>query len=106
MPRRGKNGLTRRRILRALRENRGLLDRHSVKKIGLFGSYARGRPGARSDIDFVVEFARPTFDNFIGLSRDLEKLFGRRVDILTPEALAGMRVKTVAASIRESLTYV
>jgi hypothetical protein len=105
MKNRAKKGLTRRRILRVLRENRPLLDGYSVKKIGLFGSYAKGRPNERSDIDFLVEFAQPTFDNFIGLSRGLEKLFGRRVEILTPEALASVRVRGIADSIRKSLAY-
>jgi len=104
-PRQDKNALTRRAILRTLRTNRGLLDKHAVRRIALFGSYASGRQTATSDIDFLVEFERPTYDNFIGLSRGLEKLFGRKVEILTPEGLASIRVGSVAASIRKALAY-
>jgi hypothetical protein len=98
--------LTRRTILTTLRRNRELLDKYAVRRIGLFGSFASGRQTERSDIDFVVEFDRPTYDNFIGLSRELEKLFGKRVDILTPEGLESIRVRSVADSIRKSLAYV
>jgi hypothetical protein len=100
-----KAGLTRQAILRALRQNRGLLETHAVRKIALFGSYAKGRQTAKSDIDFLVEFERPTYDNFLGLSRDLERLFGRKVEILTPDGLATIRVKDIADDIRKALVY-
>lgn len=97
--------LTRRSILGTLRERRDLLDRYSVSRIALFGSYARGKPTAKSDIDFLVEFKEPTLANFMGLIRALEKLFGRRVDVLTPEGLNTIRVPTIGASIKKSLAY-
>lgn len=105
MNRRTKVGLTRQTILGVLRRNRGLLEKHAVRKIALFGSYAKGRPTANSDIDLLVEFERPTYDNFLGLSRDLERLFGRKVEILTPQGLASIRVKAIAESIRKTLAY-
>lgn len=103
---RHKAKLTRQSILTSLRHNRGLLDKYAVRRIGLFGSFASGRQTERSDIDLVVEFERPTYDNFMGLSRELEKLFGKRVDILTPEGLDSIRVRSVTDSIRKSLAYV
>jgi predicted nucleotidyltransferase len=33
----------------------------SVKRIGLFGSFARGEQKESSDIDILVEFEKPTF---------------------------------------------
>jgi predicted nucleotidyltransferase len=100
-----KNGLTREQILRTLRQNPSLLEKYAVKKIALFGSYAKGRQTLKSDIDFLVEFTQPTYDNFIGLSRELEKLFGRKVEILTPEGLNSIRVRGIAESIRKTLAY-
>jgi len=82
-----------------------LLDRYSVGKIALFGSYAAGRQTDTSDIDLFVEFDSPTFDNFMGLSRELETVFQRRVDILTPGGLASIRIPEIADSIRKSLAY-
>jgi len=63
-----------------------------VKKIGIFGSLARGddRPG--SDIDIEVEFEQgsDTYRNYIGLTWYLEELLGgRRVDLVTTRVLEG-----------------
>ncbi len=41
-----------------------------------------------SDVDVLVTFeGKATFDNFIGLKLELEDLFGRSVDLLTPNCL-------------------
>jgi hypothetical protein len=50
----------------------------------------------------MVEFEQPTYDNFLGLSKDLERLFGRKVDILTARGLESIRVKSIADGIRPS----
>ena len=100
-----RNSLTRQQILRTLRQNPKLLEYYAVKKIGLFGSYAKGRQNEKSDIDLLVEFTRPTYDNFLGLSRELEELFGRKVEILTPEGLESIRIKGIAEGIRKTLAY-
>jgi len=101
-----KSGLTRQGILSTLRRNADLLQKHSVRRIALFGSYATGRQSGKSDLDFLVEFERPTYDNFLGLSNDLERLFGRKVDLLTAQGLESIRVKSIADSIRKGLAYV
>jgi predicted nucleotidyltransferase len=61
-----------------------------VSRLGLFGSFVRQEQGADSDVDLLVEFApgKKTFDNFIQLSFLLEDLFGRRVELVTPESLS------------------
>jgi uncharacterized protein len=92
-------------IVDELRRNSDLLAKHAVRKIALFGSYATGRQTDKSDIDFLVEFEQPTYDNFLGLSKDLERLFGRKVEILTPEGLGSIRVRSIAESIRKRLIY-
>lgn len=98
--------LTKAQILKALKDNDDLLKQYSVKRIGLFGSYARGKQTPASDIDFIVEFERPTYDNFYGLCVSLERLFKRKVEVLTPDAVDSIRVAEVARSIRESVVYV
>jgi predicted nucleotidyltransferase len=98
--------LTKASIVRALREQDEDLKRFSVRRIGLFGSFARGQQHSASDIDFVVEFEKPTYDNFYGLSIFLENLFDRKVQILTPDGVDSIRVKEVARGIRESIEYV
>ena len=71
-----------------MKEHSDTLRKLSVKKIGLFGSYVSGEQKKRSDIDFVVQFENPTFDNFMDLVFSLEKSLGRRVDIATEGSLS------------------
>jgi uncharacterized protein len=101
-----KPSLTGRQILKTLQKHKALLKKYSVKRIGLFGSYAQGSPTQKSDIDFLVEFEHSTYDNFLGLIRELEKLFGRKVEVLTPDGVDSIRVDEVRQSIRDSVVYV
>lgn len=100
-----KNDLTREKIFTLLRKHQDTLMKYKVSRIALFGSYAVGKQTSKSDIDFLVEFDEPTFDNFMKLVDFLEKLFHKRVDLLTPEGVGGIRVKEVAESIKRSLLY-
>ena len=59
-----------------------------VKKIGVFGSFARGEEKGASDIDVLVEFKKPVdFFEFLDLKRFLETILKREVDLVTPKAL-------------------
>ncbi|MDO9538371.1 MAG: nucleotidyltransferase family protein [Thermoplasmata archaeon] len=80
--------------------------RFGVKRMGLFGSCARGEQTATSDVDMVVEFETSSFDNFMDLTFYLEELFGRKVDILTPAGIKSIRFKEVAENITRSVVYV
>lgn len=76
-------------VLRSLEEHRTTLKSLGVHRIGVFGSQARGDSRAQSDVDVLVEF-RPsskTFDAYLDLKSYLEKLLGRRVDLVVKEAL-------------------
>jgi len=64
-----------------------MLREYSVKRIGLFGSYVRSQQRRGSDVDFLVEFDKPTYDNFYDLSVSLERLFRRRVELVTHRSL-------------------
>jgi predicted nucleotidyltransferase len=63
---------------------------YGVKNIGLFGSFVRGDQTPLSDIDILVEFIpeKHTFDNFMEVAFLLENLLGRKVELITPEALS------------------
>lgn len=59
-----------------------------VRRIALFGSTARDEARDDSDLDLLVEFdVVPTLDAFVGLEFFLEDHLGRRVDLVTPDAL-------------------
>ena len=64
--------------------------RYHVKELSLFGSAARGEMGVDSDIDLMVEFDPEVHIGLIGfqsLAEQLEKLAGRRVDLVTKRGL-------------------
>ncbi len=101
-----KKALTKQKIITVLRQHQGILKNYKVRRIGLFGSYAIDKQNKKSDIDFLVEFEEPSFDNFMGLIEYLEKLFGKKVEVLTPEGVENIRIKEVAESIKKSVVYV
>ena len=77
-------------VLATLKKNKVLIkERFGVKKIGVFGSVARGEAKKESDVDVLVEFERDkkSFDNFMDLSFFLENLFGKKVDLITTSGL-------------------
>lgn len=41
-----------------------------------------------NDVDILVEFEVPTNDHFMNLAFFLEDLFGRRVELVTPDSLS------------------
>jgi predicted nucleotidyltransferase len=64
-----------------------LRERYGVRRLALYGSFAHGRPHARSDVDLVAELERPLGWDFVAMAHFLEQLLGRRVDITTFECL-------------------
>ncbi|HQZ71974.1 MAG TPA: nucleotidyltransferase domain-containing protein [Anaerolineae bacterium] len=94
-------------VVALLREQQSYLaSEYGVRRIGLFGSFANGLPDDASDVDLVVEFARPIGFRFIALGDYLERILSRRVDILTPDGLRAIRRVSVAESIAKSIVYV
>ncbi len=75
-------------VLAFLRDAREALGaRFSVRRIGLFGSVARGTAGDDSDIDILVELSEPTFDHYMDLKFFLEDRIGRPVDLVLADSL-------------------
>ena len=76
------------RIRQILREHSGELSRLGVRRLCLFGSYARGEAGPESDVDMVVDFSGETsFHRFMELKRCLIRLLGSEVDLVMRTAL-------------------
>ncbi len=99
--------MTREKVIEILRKELSyLVSEYGVKKIGLFGSYAKGTPAKGSDIDILVEFDRPIGLKFMEFAEYLEGLLGTRIDILTPAGIESIRIERVARSITESIVYV
>ena len=74
-------------IKQTLVDNRQTLRKYGVKRLGLFGSYVRETATSASDIDFLVELERMTFDDYMGLALFLEELFKKDVDLVTATSI-------------------
>ena len=82
--------MNRKQALQILSENRGRLNRFSVKDLYLFGSVARDEAIDSSDVDILVEFqpnAKIGLFQFARLQRFLSELLECEVDLATPDAL-------------------
>ncbi len=80
--------MTKEEIKKIILQNEWLLKKYSVKSISLFGSYLRDEQREDSDIDFLVDFEKDTYDNFINLVFKLEELFKKDVQVLTTSDLS------------------
>jgi len=98
---------TKEQTLALLKQNRDYLSTvYGVKKIGVFGSFAKGQATEESDVDIIVEFERPIGLRFVEFAEYLERLLGRKVDILTPGGLQGIRIASIARDIAAHIIYV
>lgn len=69
-------------ILKIIEENLETIRGFGVRSLGLFGSAVRGEATDSSDLDFIVELDKKTFDAYMDLKKFLEKLFGCKVDLV------------------------
>jgi len=99
--------MTREKVLGILRKELPyFISEYGVKRIGLFGSYAKGTPAKESDVDILVEFEKPIGLKFVEFAEYIERILGSKTDILTPAGIDGIRIKKVAESIKDSIVYV
>lgn len=80
------------------RELRALCRRYSVRRLGAFGSVLREDfDPKRSDIDLAVEFGRSKrhgpADQYFRFKESLERLLGRKVDLVELRAMPASRLK-------------
>ena len=78
---------TSQQIIDVVRSHREELRCLGVRRLGLFGSAARDEATEASDLDFLVEFDRKTFDAYMDVKELLERLFARRIDLVLAEAV-------------------
>jgi predicted nucleotidyltransferase len=63
---------------------------YGVKKVYLFGSYARGEACPGSDIDICIEKGNiQTLFELSGFFQDLEETLGNKIDLVTTAGLSG-----------------
>lgn len=90
-------------ILAKLKELKPTLyNDYSVKEIGLFGSFSDGTFSDDSDIDLIVELEKPIGWKFFSLELYLQKIFNRKIDLVTKNALK----EQIKDSILKKVNYV
>lgn len=79
--------LSRASILATLDAHADELRRLGAKSLALFGSLARGEGSDSSDIDLLVELQPKTFDAYMDVKLFLEKILGRKIDLVLADAV-------------------
>ena len=87
-------------IIKKLETNKKQIRRYRVKRIGLFGSFLKHKQRRGSDLDFLVSFKEPTFDNYIELKFLLERMFRKKVDLVVESNL-----KPALEYVKEEAVY-
>ncbi len=78
---------TKEQVLQLVEENLSALRRLGVRRLGLFGSCARGEATSTSDLDCVVEFDRKSFDAYMDLKFFLQDLFQCPIDLVLADTI-------------------
>jgi len=77
--------------------------RYGISRIGIFGSVARGEHKRSSDIDIYYEGKPQSLMSSFDLHGELEKLFGRKVDLVRKHSNIN---KYLQERINKELIYV
>jgi predicted nucleotidyltransferase len=88
--------------LATIQDHAAELRAFGARRVGVFGSCARGEERADSDVDVYVEFddEQRTYDNFFALHELLERLLGRRVDLVTDRSLTETKARLILPTVR------
>ena len=75
-------------ILFTLREQHERLGRrYPIRRLALFGSWARGDAQDKSDVDVLVDVDPSIGIRFVELAEELEQALGRHVDLVSIRAI-------------------
>ncbi len=75
---------------------------YAIKEIGLFGSFSDDSYTDESDIDILIELEKPIGWKIFTLEIYLEKILGRKIDLVTKSALK----EQIKDSILKQVNYV
>jgi predicted nucleotidyltransferase len=87
---------TKEEILKALAKDKPELQRRfKVRKMAIFGSYARGDQQPDSDVDIIVEVDPSIGLDFVTLAERIEKMLGVSVDLVSSRAVTPKAMKFI-----------
>ena len=97
------SGKTRDEILSLLFQNKSELERKfKVRRLAIFGSYARGDQRSDSDVDILVDIDPSIGLEFVTLADKIEQLLGLPVELVSRRAIKPAKFKY----IEQDLIYV
>lgn len=77
-----------------------LAARYPIRRMGVFGSYARGEQRETSDLDLLVDLGPgPTLIDLASLERELGERLGVRIDLALTDALKPRLAPRVLAEV-------
>ena len=92
--------ITKEEILNTLAKDKPELQRRfKVRKMALFGSYARGEQRADSDVDILVEVDPSIGLEFVTLAERIEKLLGVGVDLVSSRAITSKAMEFIGPEL-------
>jgi predicted nucleotidyltransferase len=91
-------------IKKLIKQHKDVLQKeYGVEKIGIFGSYMKNEATETSDLDILVDIARPAgFFKFIKLEIYLSDLTRKKVDLVTRKSLK----PAIGKRIMQEIEYV
>ncbi len=72
-----------------------LQDRYGVRRLAIFGSYARGDQRDESDVDVLVEVDPSIGLRFVDLADRIETILGIRSDVISRRAIKPRNWKVI-----------
>ena len=95
--------ITKDEILSLLVQNKSELEiKFKVRRMALFGSYARGDQKPESDVDILVDIDPSVGLEFVTLAEQIEQLLGLPVELVSRRAIKPNKLKY----IEQDLIYV
>lgn len=81
---------TKEELLDILLHHKDEIKNFGVIRIGLFGSFRKGKQNSESDVDLLIQFLpeKKNFRNFMNLAFFLEDLLNRKVELVTVESIS------------------
>lgn len=76
-----------------------LIEKYHISTIGLFGSIVREDFNSNSDIDIIVDFARPIGIEFVDLADYLEMKLRKQVDLVSRKGIKEKYFKEIEPEI-------
>lgn len=81
---------------RLLQQKQILKEQYKVKRVGIFGSYARSEQTQKSDVDILVDYEEaPSLFSLLELEYYLEEVLNSKVDLVTRNGIKPQLKETI-----------